>query len=548
MASRHQSRPPWRLACALFATMASAATIAPTNSSTGVDYQGTINLRKIDGNNNHNVTTLLPLTQDAKGKNLDGDLVLTSASNAQNLTSSPIAYISCDEGEAGGYSGNINADFVLQNVYDTKQAQAAILYSTTSNYCNYTAPTTPGLSDFPIYSTAVMGDARSIRDNLTAQDAGMKFFVRIAHSTEADFNGSSSGPQGQQNPLGPSPSTAVAMIILYSITGVITALFLVIIVTGAVRAHRHPDRYGPRNVIGRPRQSRARGLGMAILDTIPIVKFGEREQPKPADVELGSTSETRDVNMANTEATAPATETEARNETTTDTPRNTSARAEPIEGLDSGIAPAAAAVVTPTNADASADGGLGCSICTDDFEKGQDIRVLPCNHKFHPECVDPWLLNVSGTCPLCRVDLRPTTTHDSSTSDASADPNTLAPPLQSEPETSSRRHSTLRDVLSFRSRPNASADERISALRRLREQRRNGSGEAVTTPPNASSDNVAAAGASARDRRSNRMSVRLSDVFSGRRRGDAVREESPEAGASSASTTTTTAAAEEERR
>jgi hypothetical protein len=26
--------------------------------------------------------------------------------------------------------------------------------------------------------------------------------------------------------------------------------------------------------------------------------------------------------------------------------------------------------------------------------------VLPCQHKYHPNCIDPWLLNVSGTCPL----------------------------------------------------------------------------------------------------------------------------------------------------
>lgn len=135
---------------------------------------------------------------------------------------------------------------------------------------------------------------------------------------------------------------------------------------------------------------------MAILDTIPIVKFGEREQPKPTDVELGSTSEARDINA---DTTAPAT-TETRTNAEThpeDTPRE-APHADHGEGLASGIAPAAGAAVAAANT--SADEGLGCSICTDDFEKGQDIRVLPCNHKFHPECVDPWLLNVSGTCPL----------------------------------------------------------------------------------------------------------------------------------------------------
>jgi hypothetical protein len=79
----------------------------------------------------------------------------------------------------------------------------------------------------------------------------------------------------------------------------------------------------------------------------------------------------------------------------------------------------------------------------------------------------------------------------------------------------------MRDILSFRSRPDASADERISALRRLREQRRNRSDEGVSGQGNGSAEDVAGAGT----RRSKRMSVRLSGVFGGGRRR--AREESP---------------------
>lgn len=36
------------------------------------------------------------------------------------------------------------------------------------------------------------------------------------------------------------------------------------------------------------------------------------------------------------------------------------------------------------------------------------IRVLPCQgaHRFHVACIDEWLLNVNGVCPLCRADFR----------------------------------------------------------------------------------------------------------------------------------------------
>ncbi|EEB90403.1 hypothetical protein MPER_11397 [Moniliophthora perniciosa FA553] len=47
-----------------------------------------------------------------------------------------------------------------------------------------------------------------------------------------------------------------------------------------------------------------------------------------------------------------------------------------------------------------------CPICIVDFEEGDDIRILPCEgqHRFHQQCVDPWLLELSSSCPLCRHD------------------------------------------------------------------------------------------------------------------------------------------------
>ncbi|XP_051829073.1 RING finger protein 215 isoform X3 [Antechinus flavipes] len=42
-----------------------------------------------------------------------------------------------------------------------------------------------------------------------------------------------------------------------------------------------------------------------------------------------------------------------------------------------------------------------CAICLDPFHRNQCLRVLPCLHEFHRECVDPWLL-LQQTCPLCK--------------------------------------------------------------------------------------------------------------------------------------------------
>ncbi|CEG36856.1 hypothetical protein L915_18630 [Plasmopara halstedii] len=45
-----------------------------------------------------------------------------------------------------------------------------------------------------------------------------------------------------------------------------------------------------------------------------------------------------------------------------------------------------------------------CPICLDDFEDGTDVKVLPCQHFFHINCINPWLEGRSGRCPLCKQD------------------------------------------------------------------------------------------------------------------------------------------------
>lgn len=49
-----------------------------------------------------------------------------------------------------------------------------------------------------------------------------------------------------------------------------------------------------------------------------------------------------------------------------------------------------------------------CPICLDDYESGESIvRELPCQHIFHPDCVDSFLLENSSLCPVCKTSVFP---------------------------------------------------------------------------------------------------------------------------------------------
>ena len=46
-----------------------------------------------------------------------------------------------------------------------------------------------------------------------------------------------------------------------------------------------------------------------------------------------------------------------------------------------------------------------CAICIADYNNNDVLRILPCGHNFHQECIDQWL-NQSLLCPFCKRDIR----------------------------------------------------------------------------------------------------------------------------------------------
>ncbi|XP_072242741.1 uncharacterized protein [Leuresthes tenuis] len=68
---------------------------------------------------------------------------------------------------------------------------------------------------------------------------------------------------------------------------------------------------------------------------------------------------------------------------------------------------------TKTFQSTSNAGNTQCQICFCDYTDGEKLRMLPCFHDYHVQCIDRWLKD-NPTCPICRVNL--------------ADGDSLAPP------------------------------------------------------------------------------------------------------------------------
>ncbi|KAH9032202.1 hypothetical protein EDB84DRAFT_1588483 [Lactarius hengduanensis] len=396
-----------------------------------------------------------------------GALVRFSEEDAKDrhaATTPWIALVSCDANAT--HASDTDDIFTLAN---ERGAVGALLYSEWSRACiinaEYTDPTsfTPLMDIFSTQSLAsarvILGQLEVINTNvygeynpatLNASQAAINDTLAAGYPTAPGYlwatlaaynataplgiNNSPSNSQSTQNGGGTGSSkTTLAMIILYAITGCIAGLFAVVIITGVIRAVRHPERYraasGSGDVGGPGRGS---VLTRAILDTFPLIKFGARRaetesqiEAKDHDIEAygsrPSTLEMRDI-QNDVSATSSAGPEHTRTATVSDADAEGDAArhshvhddpeladlppARPRAGPSrSAELPRATSVADPLP---ESIGRETCPICIVDFDDGDDVRVLPCEgkHVFHQACVDPWLLELSSSCPICRHDFQ----------------------------------------------------------------------------------------------------------------------------------------------
>lgn len=46
-----------------------------------------------------------------------------------------------------------------------------------------------------------------------------------------------------------------------------------------------------------------------------------------------------------------------------------------------------------------------CSICLENYKKGDMIIILSCDHGFHESCLKEWFNNNNNSCPHCRENI-----------------------------------------------------------------------------------------------------------------------------------------------
>ena len=52
-----------------------------------------------------------------------------------------------------------------------------------------------------------------------------------------------------------------------------------------------------------------------------------------------------------------------------------------------------------------ADEGEECPVCKEAYVVQEEVKCMPCRHRFHIDCLDPWL-KMKSNCPVCRFELK----------------------------------------------------------------------------------------------------------------------------------------------
>lgn len=47
-----------------------------------------------------------------------------------------------------------------------------------------------------------------------------------------------------------------------------------------------------------------------------------------------------------------------------------------------------------------------CCVCLEIMPRGEKVRLLPCRHAFHHDCINGWFEQNKFSCPMCKMDLK----------------------------------------------------------------------------------------------------------------------------------------------
>nr|XP_012617189.1 E3 ubiquitin-protein ligase ZNRF4 [Microcebus murinus] len=69
-----------------------------------------------------------------------------------------------------------------------------------------------------------------------------------------------------------------------------------------------------------------------------------------------------------------------------------------------------------------------CAICLDEYEEGDRLKILPCSHAYHCECIGPWLAQAARrSCPVCKQSVAGTEDGSDATVDSFCDEDPSLP-------------------------------------------------------------------------------------------------------------------------
>uniref|UniRef100_A0A2K6MPT8 E3 ubiquitin-protein ligase ZNRF4 n=1 Tax=Rhinopithecus bieti TaxID=61621 RepID=A0A2K6MPT8_RHIBE len=69
-----------------------------------------------------------------------------------------------------------------------------------------------------------------------------------------------------------------------------------------------------------------------------------------------------------------------------------------------------------------------CAICLDEYEEGDQLKILPCSHTYHCKCIDPWFSQApQRSCPVCKQSVAGTEDSFDSTTDSFSDEDPSLP-------------------------------------------------------------------------------------------------------------------------